>query len=386
MLNKIFFDQILRKAEQIHTGSLTIQTPSGKNYDFKGKNSGLESKIIINDWACITQWVTKGDIGFAETYRDGLWNTPDLLATLTIAMMNKDVVDPYLKSNKLQNLFYQFLYFFQRNSIDGSKKNIHAHYDLGNDFYQLWLDPTMTYSSALYKGTDDLKTAQNNKYDRILNQLNSNTGRILEIGCGWGGFAERAVSQNDDYDIKGITLSQAQHDFATKRLDSDAQIVIEDYRHQTGKYDHIVSIEMFEAVGEQFWPTYFSKMKELLSDNGKAVVQTITILNDRFESYKKETDFLRSYIFPGGLLPSPNRFAQEAEKAGLKPSNNFEFGQDYARTLHQWLDNFDDVISNVKDMGFDEKFIRLWRFYLAGCSAGFASGYTNVQQIELQHA
>ncbi len=386
MLHKIFFDQILKKAENIHTGSLTFETPEHKIYDFKGSNTGLNSKIIIHDWSCITQWVTKGDIGFAETYRDGLWDTPDLLATLTVAMMNKDVVDPYLKSNKLQNLFYQFLYFFQRNSINGSKKNIHAHYDLGNEFYKLWLDPTMTYSSALYNGSNDLKTAQNNKYDRILNQLSAPSGRVLEIGCGWGGFAERAIANDGDYDVKGITLSKEQHDFAHNRLNNDAKIVIEDYRHQTGRYDHIVSIEMFEAVGEQFWPTYFSKMKELLSDNGKAVVQTITILNDRFEAYKKETDFLRSYIFPGGLLPSPKRFDEEAAKAGLKTFNNFEFGQDYARTLHQWLDNFDDVVADIKNMGFDEKFIRLWRFYLAGCSAGFASGYTNVQQIELQHA
>lgn len=386
MLNKIFFDQILKTVQKIHTGFLTIETPDHKTYAFNGVNLGLESKIIIHDWSCITQWVTKGDIGFAETYRDGLWDTPDLLATLTVAMMNKDVIDPYLKSKKLQNLFYQFLYLFQRNSINGSKKNIHAHYDLGNDFYKLWLDPTMTYSSALFNGSKDLKIAQNNKYDRILNQLNAPSGRILEIGCGWGGFAERAVSHDGDYDIKGITLSQAQHDFANNRLNNDAKIVIEDYRHQTGKYDHIVSIEMFEAVGEKFWPTYFSKMKELLSENGKAVVQTITILNDRFESYKKETDFLRSYIFPGGLLPSPKRFNEEAAKAGLKTFNNFEFGQDYALTLNQWLDNFDGVVRDVKNMGFDEKFIRLWRFYLAGCSAGFASGYTNVQQIELQHA
>lgn len=386
MFEKIMFDQILKRLDSLENGTLIVKTPDHKKYEFIGPNQGPKADIQILDWACISQWASRGDIGFAESYRDGLWETSDLLAALTFAMKNRDVIEPYLVANRLQNFLTQFLYFFQRNSIKGSKKNIHAHYDLGNEFYKLWLDPTMTYSSALYNETEDLATAQNNKYDRIIDQLNGDNGRLLEIGCGWGGFADRAVERSSNLDIKGITLSQEQHDFAKKRLDQQAQIVIEDYRHQTGKFDHIVSIEMFEAVGEAFWPTYFSKMKELLSNKGKAVVQTITIGDDNFERYKSQTDFLRSYIFPGGLLPSPEKFDQAANKAGLRTSNKFEFGQDYARTLNEWYHNFDAVIDPIKNLGFDDKFIRLWRFYLAGCSAGFASGYTNVQQIELEHA
>ena len=386
MFEKFIFDKILKKLASIEKGKLTVETPDHKKFEFEGNEEGPIAHIQILQWSCISQWVSRGDIGFAETYRDGLWETDDLLAVLNFAMVNRDVIAPYLEANKLQNALTQFLYLFQRNSIKGSKKNIHAHYDLGNEFYKLWLDPTMTYSSALYNKTSDLSVAQNNKYDRIIDQLNGNSGRLLEIGCGWGGFADRAVERHKGLDIKGITLSEEQHDFAAKRLDQQAQIVIEDYRHQTGKFDHIVSIEMFEAVGESFWPTYFSKMKELLADKGKAVVQTITIGDSNFERYKSQTDFLRSYIFPGGLLPSPERFDAAANNAGLKTSNKFEFGQDYAHTLNEWLHNFDTVIDPIKNLGFDDKFIRLWRFYLAGCSAGFASGYTNVQQIELEHA
>jgi len=386
MFQKIIFSQLLKRLSAIHTGAISITTPENTQHAFQGAKEGPSASIKIHDWACISQWVTKGDIGFAETYRDDLWDTDDLVAALTMAMKNRDILDPYLKANALRNAFYQFFYLFQRNSVKGSKKNIHAHYDLGNDFYKLWLDDTMTYSSAIYNEIDDLITAQNNKYDRIIDSLNKNSGRLLEIGCGWGGFADRMAARRSDVALKGITLSTEQHDYAAKRLGDKAEIVIEDYRHQTGKFDHIVSIEMFEAVGEKFWPIYFTKMKELLSKDGKAVVQTITVLNDEFEAYKNETDFLRTYIFPGGLLPSPARFDEEAAKAGLKTVNKFEFGLDYSRTLNQWLVNFDAVKEQVKAQGFDEKFIRLWRFYLAGCSAGFASGYTNVQQIELTHA
>ena len=387
MFNELIFNQILKRLENLKIGSLKILTPDQKTYAFQGHIDGIAADIVIKDWRVIGNLASKGDIGFAEDYRNGLWDTSDLTALLTISIQNRAVLDPFFSADKLRNLLYQISYFFRRNSVEGSRKNIHAHYDLGNSFYRLWLDPTMTYSSALFEeSSDDLVTAQTRKYDRIVDKLGADSGDLLEIGCGWGGFADQALSRNKDYNIKGITLSDEQHSFATERLDNNASIVLEDYRHQEGQYDHIVSIEMFEAVGEQFWPVYFQKMASLLKKSGKAVVQTITIGDKDFNRYKNDTDFLRTYIFPGGLLPSPSRFNQEVKRAGLMPVKSFEFGQDYARTLEMWLKNFDDVYHKVKEIGFDDSFIRLWRFYLAGCAAAFKSGYTNVRQVEIQHA
>lgn len=387
MFNEFVFNKILKRLDGLGVGSLKIQTPDQKSYVFKGDIAGAEADISIHDWRVIGNLATKGDIGFAEDYRDGLWETNDLTALLTVSIQNRVILDPFFSSDKLRNFFYQISYFFKRNSVQGSRKNIQAHYDLGNAFYKLWLDPTMTYSSALFdKPEDDLVVGQTRKYDRIVDSLNGDSGRLLEIGCGWGGFADQALSRSKDYDIKGITLSEEQHSFATERLGGSASIVLEDYRHQEGQYDHIVSIEMFEAVGEKFWPTYFQKMAALLKQKGKAVVQTITIGDQNFEKYKNNTDFLRTFIFPGGLLPSPSRFNEEAQNAGLVPIHSFEFGHDYARTLEMWIQNFDDVYNKVKDIGFDDGFIRLWRFYLAGCAAAFKTGYINVRQVELQHA
>jgi cyclopropane-fatty-acyl-phospholipid synthase len=277
-------------------------------------------------------------------------------------------------------------YLLKLNSLKGSKKNIHAHYDLGNEFYKLWLDPTMTYSAAIYKDQNEtLEQAQHNKYDRIVDCLDQKSGSLLEVGCGWGGFAERAQDKGD-FGIKGITLSEEQHDYARDRLGQKADIVLEDYRHQNGKFDNLVSIEMFEAVGERYWPTYFNKIGDLLSKNGKAVIQTITMNEHDFPRYRRGGDFIRSYIFPGGMLPSPSRFREEAEKVGLKAGNEFYFGQDYATTLEHWLKDFEAKRDEVKALGFDDGFIRLWRFYLAACVAGFRTGRTDVMQVELAHA
>lgn len=277
-------------------------------------------------------------------------------------------------------------YLLRLNTLAGSRKNIQAHYDLGNDFYKLWLDPSMTYSSAIYKTQDEtLEGAQHNKYDRILDQMNVDSGSILEIGCGWGGFAERAMERGD-FDIKGLTLSEEQKSYAEQRLQSKAEIALEDYRIQKGKFDNIVSIEMFEAVGEKFWPQYFNQVGALLKSGGKAVIQTITINDRDFQSYKKGGDFIRSFIFPGGLLPSPSAFRTAARASGLRPENEFYFGQDYARTLEEWLKNFDAKIEEIKSLGYDEGFIRMWRLYLAACAGAFRAGHINVMQVELSHA
>ena len=387
MFDQFIFDRILKRLKDMKVGSLTIRTPDNKCYEFQGDIEGQAADITIHDWGVIGNLASKGDIGFAEDYSQGRWETSDLISLLTVSIQNREVLDPFFKADIIRRVLYHLSYFFRKNSVQGSKKNIHAHYDLGNEFYKLWLDETMTYSSAIFESPDEkLSVAQNRKYDRIIDKLNSESGSILEIGCGWGGFADQALARSKDYDIKGITLSEEQHSFAIDRLKDNASIVLEDYRHQEGKFDHIVSIEMFEAVGEQYWPTYFNKMKSLLKKDGKAVVQTITIEDQSFQRYKNDTDFLRTYIFPGGLLPSPSRFNKEVKRAGLETMKSFEFGQDYARTLQVWLKNFDEVYHQVIEMGFDDKFVRLWRFYLAGCSAAFKTGYTNVRQVEICHA
>ena len=244
----------------------------------------------------------------------------------------------------------------------------------------------MSYSSALFRHDgESLEQAQYRKYDRMLERLGTNSGSLLEVGCGWGGLAERAITQND-FDVKGITLSEEQHAYAQQRLGDDATIALEDYRSQDGKYDHIISIEMFEAVGEKFWPVYFNKLQSLLKHKGKAVIQTITIGEPFFERYRRGGDMLRSFIFPGGMLPSPTRFAEEASRAGLRVTDQFAFGKDYALTLKHWLKRFEESLPQIRLLGFDESFIRVWRFYLAVCIAGFASGRTDVMQMELQHA
>ena len=379
--NRLFLDRL----RHIDYGAITVITPDGKRHDFSGKFTGYTAHLLLHDWRVISLLLQKGDIGFAEAYRNGWWDSDDLTTLFLCGLQNEAVLKPYIYGNTLSRITSRITYLLTRNTLSGSKKNIHAHYDLGNEFYALWLDPSMTYSSALFSKEDhDLTRAQYRKYDRITERLGQ-SGRLLEIGCGWGGFAERALARND-FAIKGLTISEAQHDYAKERLGSNAVIALEDYRLQQGTYDQIVSIEMFEAVGEAFWPVYFSKIKSLLHKKGKAVIQTITIDDRYFDEYRKGGDVIRSFIFPGGMLPSPERFSAESAKAGLQVTDRFAFGQDYARTMRHWLEKFETHIDHITSLGFDERFIRLWRFYLTCCIASFTIGRTDVMQMELQHA
>jgi len=384
MLKQIVSDHLFRSLDRMEEGKLEIVTPEGQTHIFEGQQKGETARIELRDWRVVSNMMRKGDIGFAEDYRAGLWDSDDLIAITTLGLRNRQAMGQMVSGHQMFRMIAKLSYLLRLNTVKGSKKNIHAHYDLGNDFYDLWLDPTMTYSAAIFEGDDDLKSAQNRKYDRILNRLNGNSGRIMEIGCGWGGFAERALAAGD-FDLTGVTLSEQQHEFATQRLGNKADIRLEDYRHQNGKFDHIVSIEMFEAVGERYWATYFEKVKNMLSQNGKAMIQTITMNKKDFPRYRQGGDFIRSYIFPGGMLPSPSRFKEEAAKAGLRIADQYHFGLDYARTLQIWLDQFDAKIPEIKALGYDDGFIRLWRFYLAACAAGFRTGRTDVMQVELQH-
>lgn len=388
MFHKTFSDKFLKNFDKTLYGSLTIKLPTGKTHEFAGPLKGQNASVTIHDWRTLTSFAAKGDIGLAEAYRDKWWDTDDLCATLLFGLENENQFKSIFHGNSFSNLTAIILYALRQNTLKGSKKNIQAHYDLGNEFYKLWLDPTMTYSAALYHNdNENLADAQNNKYDRILNRFENISGSLLEVGCGWGGLAERAATRKDNnYRIKGITLSEEQHKFAKIRLDNKADIVLEDYRHQTGQYDNIVSIEMFEAVGEKFWPTYFEKLKSLLSQNGQAMIQTITIDEQHFDRYRKGGDMIRSFIFPGGMLPSPTRFKQQAIKSDLKVIDQFSFGQDYAKTVLEWLNAFDANIKKVEALGYDEKFVRMWRFYLAVCYAAFKVERINVMHMELRHA
>jgi len=385
MLEKCVINKFLKQLENLKYGSVCVITPEGKKYSFCGQETFLHANLVINDYRAITNLLAKGDVGFAESYRDGLFDSDNLTNLLTVALKNAEVVDNYLYGGALSNITSQILYYMRKNSLKGSRRNIQAHYDLGNDFYSLWLDSTMSYSAAIFNyNNEPMENAQHNKYDRIIDRLENNSGNLLEVGCGWGGFAERAAEKGD-YDIKGITISDRQHSFAKNRLKDKANVALEDYRYQEGKYDNIVSIEMFEAVGEKYWSQYFDKMKSLLNKKGKAVVQTITIEEPYFERYRKTGDMVRSFIFPGGMLPCVSRFKEEAAKKELQVNNVYSFGRDYATTIVYWLKNFENNIPKIKSLNFDDKFIRLWRFYLCACIASFSAGRTNVIQAEISH-
>lgn len=385
MFERHVVNRFLETLSRVEHGGVTVITPDGKTHAYQGQHSGAKADIVLHDWRAVAALAARGDIGFAEGYRDGWWTSSNLAELFCFGLQNEAALRHYIYGGMLARIASKIAYLFTQNTVKGSRRNIHAHYDLGNQFYKLWLDPSMTYSAAIFKDAqEDLTLAQHRKYDRILERLGS-SGNVLEIGCGWGGFAERALEQND-YALKGLTISSEQHAYATQRLQNKAQILMQDYRAQTGRFDHIVSIEMFEAVGEKYWPVYFSKLKSLLASGGKAMIQTITIGEEYFDAYRKSGDAIRSFIFPGGMLPTPTRFEQEGRKAGLTLTDSFAFGQDYARTLEHWLNRFEARLGEVRALGFDERFIRLWRFYLTSCIASFRSGRTNVMQMELQHA
>ncbi|MFV0386531.1 class I SAM-dependent methyltransferase [Paracoccus sp. (in: a-proteobacteria)] len=385
MIKRRIIRDFLNTAGGIRRGTLIITTPDFHTHCFGGQEPGPDAVLTLHDWRTIPALAAKGDIGLTEAYRDGWCDTPDLEALLRLALMNEEVLDRYIYGHRLRALAVRALYLFNRNTRAGARRNIAAHYDLGNEFYRLWLDPGLTYSSALYGPKDDLPSAQQRKYDRIIDNLTSRSGRLLEIGCGWGSFVERALSRGD-FAPKGLTLSVEQARYARGRLGKSAEIALQDYRDETGRFDHIVSIEMFEAVGERFWPSYFDALARALADRGRAMVQTITVADRYFERYRKSSDMIRSFIFPGGMLPSPAQFEAGARRAGLAVQDAFGFGPDYARTLREWLARFDARLPQIRDLGFDDGFIRVWRFYLAACAASFEVGRTDVIQYRLAHA
>ena len=383
LTNKALKSQFLSTCERLQDGQLTLRTPDGERYNFG--SSGPEAEMIIRDWSAVSALAAHGQVGLGEAYVQGLWDTPSIEGLMAMAMRNRDHLSRYDEANAFNKAKFRLVdNILRANSRRGSRKNIRSHYDVGNEFYQLWLDEGMTYSSGLFTADDnDLGTAQKRKNDRAYAQLNSGE-RILEIGCGWGGFAEHASDLGRD--VTGITISRNQHSYADCRLDGRADIQLRDYRDVEGKFDNIVSIEMIEAVGERYWESYFSTLKHALSDDGHVLLQAITVNDDFFETYKNSSDFIRQYVFPGGMLLSNNAIADQANRAGLKVQDNFAFGQDYAKTCRIWSQRLNAQKGKISDLGFDETFFRNWKYYLEICAASFAVGHTNVVQVELAHA
>ena len=370
-------------------GALQLRLPDGNSMVFGDGSKPVQ--LELKSWDLCSAAIKSGDIGFAESFIDGTWTSDDLPGLISLFARNRDAVESMIYGTWWGNLLYRCKHLFNRNSRAGSKKNIHAHYDIGNDFYRLWLDPSMTYSSAVFSAaqTGNLQQAQDAKYRRILGQLNLNPSeRVLEIGCGWGGFAEIAAREGAVH-VTGLTLSTEQLEFAMRRLvaagvATQADLRLQDYRDSNGQYDAIASIEMFEAVGEAYWPDYFSCVARNLKRGGRACIQTIVIADELFERYRSGTDFIQQYIFPGGMLPSPAVFKAQAEKQGLRVVAEFAFGMDYARTLQHWRFAFKAQIQAVREQGFDERFLRTWEFYLAYCEAGFLAESLDVYQFTLE--
>ncbi len=378
---------------RLRYGRLEIVAPGGQIFSFPGALPGADASLKLQDWGVCGEILSSGDIGFAEAYLQGRWVTSDLVALLTLAASNHAALEDVAYGGWWGKLFYRLRHLLRANTRAGSRRNIHAHYDLGNAFYQRWLDDTMTYSSALFAGERHrtLEEAQLAKYERILSLINpAADSRILEIGCGWGGFAEYAA-RTRGCAVHGITISRRQLEYARGRVEraglrDRVQVDYRDYRDVRGRFDHVVSIEMYEAVGQRFWPAYFRTLHDRLEPGGRAVVQAITIADERFERYRRGTDFIQQYIFPGGMLASPTVFQQQAQRAGLAVQSVYGFGQDYAETLRRWTQRFNQCWSETRSSGFDARFKRLWNFYLSYCEAGFRAGSTDVLQVEMSHA
>ena len=394
----------LRVLRLLRHGALTLQLPDGSQHRFgeaqptvMGANGApLHASITLNNWQVLRATLKSGDIGFAEGFIAGDWSTPDLTALLQLLSINRKPLEALVYGSWLGRLWYRLRHLRRHNSRTNSRKNIHAHYDLGNAFYQLWLDPTMNYSSAWFEGQfqSDLSTAQTAKVRRALDETDVKPGdRVLEIGCGWGALVEQATVQRQAK-VVGVTLSTEQLAYANQRLENlgietgsakTADLRLQDYRDiQDAPFDAICSIEMIEAVGQSYWPTYFSTVARLLKPGGKACIQSIVIRDDLFERYTRSTDFIQQYIFPGGCLPSPSEFRRQAEAAGLEVVQAFSFGLDYAETLRRWRERFMAVLDQVQPLGFDQRFQRIWEFYLAYCEAAFMTGDTNLLQFTLR--
>ena len=382
---------VLKLLQRLRHGSLTLQCPDGAMQRFGG-DAQPHATLALRNWNVCSAVLKSGDIGFAESFIAGDWTTPNLTELLRVLVKNRTEVESVIYGTWAGRLWYRLKHMLHRNTRANSQKNIHAHYDLGNAFYRLWLDETMNYSAAIFKGdlTQPMAQAQTTKMRRALQLAGVNAGdRVLEIGCGWGALAEMATMEAGA-SVVGVTLSTEQLAFAQERMQSlgvthQVDLRLQDYRDiQDAPFDAICSIEMVEAVGREYWPTYFATVARLLKPNGRACVQSIVIDDALFERYVHSTDFIQQYIFPGGCLPCPREFRLQAAAAGLDVVDEYAFGHDYAETLRRWRDAFMTHRAQVLQGGFDERFVHIWEFYLAYCEAAFDENNIDVVQYTLQ--
>ena len=382
-----YFATAYEVARRLQHGRLDFVLPDGRRFRAEGARPGPVAELTVHNPDTFARLIREGDLGFCDAYLDGWWSTPDLMAFMDLIHEGNDAVYDGYPGMALLRTYEKIRFWWQSNSKTQARKNIAHHYDLGNDFYSLWLDDTMTYSSALFHtGQESLEAAQQQKYASMVDQMGVKPGdHVLEIGCGWGGFAEYAAGMRG-LQVTALTISQAQHDFAVARiaragLTEKVTIKLQDYRDEKGLYDGIASIEMFEAVGERYWPVYFNTLRERLKPGAHATLQIITVQDKRWAVYKRGVDFIQKYIFPGGMLPSPSVLRSEIVKAGLRVKGSIEFGQSYSQTLRRWHDDFNARWPEAAKMGFDDRFRRMWNFYLTSCAGTFRSGNCDVTQI-----
>ncbi|MDR3520095.1 MAG: cyclopropane-fatty-acyl-phospholipid synthase [Acidocella sp.] len=384
----------LQFARLLRAGRLNLVLPDGSTHHFEGPEPGPTATMLLRDPRMITKLAFGGCLGLSEAYLDGMWESPNVTDVLRLGTANEQAFDAMLRGKNWARFASWMMHKLRPNTRKGSRKNIAEHYDLGNDFYAHWLDGSMTYSAALFsKGENDLQAAQIEKYRRLCRALDIQPGMsVLEIGCGWGGFAEVAAAEFGAV-VTGITLSTEQLAFAQERMQKTGlaekvTLKLEDYRDTQGHFDRIASIEMFEAVGEEYWPVYFQTVRDRLHPGGQAGIQVITIADRFFADYCKTADFIQRHVFPGGMLPSPTRLREEIAAAGMSLHDSFWFGRDYAETLSRWQASFQaawDKITGISSQ-YDERFKRLWEFYLGYCEVGFEAGWTDVGQIILHRA
>ncbi|MEL7116488.1 MAG: cyclopropane-fatty-acyl-phospholipid synthase family protein [Pseudomonadota bacterium] len=385
-----YFARVFDLASGITSGRIDFVLPDGRVFRAEGPEPGPVAEMHIHAHDLFARIVRDGDMGFAEGYLDGWWTTPDLQAFMDLVHADNDHLYDDFLGMALVRAWENLRFWLQSNTKRQAKKNISAHYDLGNAFYRLWLDDSMTYSSALFQtGQESLEKAQEAKYAALADAIGAKPGdHVLEIGCGWGGFAEYAAKERG-LKVTGVTISKEQHAYATDRmaragLSDQVDIRLQDYRDIKGTFDGIASIEMFEAVGQRYWPTYFNALRDRLKPGGRASLQVILVAERRWDSYRKTVDFIQKYIFPGGMLPAPSVLRAEAEKAGLAVKESHEFADSYGLTLRRWHETFNQRWDEIAKLGFDGRFRRMWNFYLTSCAASFESGICDVTQVTLQ--
>lgn len=388
-----FFKLVCSIILRLQYGTVILSLPDGRTFQITAaEETDAIGTIIVHDYAFAKSVILGGDNGFFESFANDQWSTPNLSACLYVFARNADFIQKAFDGNPAFALLDRFRHTLNKNTKSGSKRNIMAHYDLGNSFYEQWLDPGMTYSSALFSNSaQTLEKAQQNKYENLAKIINLQAGEsLLEIGSGWGGFAEFAAKDVGAH-VTGITISEAQYDYTKERifksgLNEKVDIELRDYRDVEGEYDKVASIEMFEAVGKEYWAAYFNKISSVLRPGGTAGIQVITIADRFFKNYEKSSDFIQRYVFPGGMLPSPPLLREHIEQAGLKWNGHMQFGQSYANTLNEWHKRFLNAWDGIRPLGFDKRFKKTWEYYLAYCEAGFRAATTDVYQLSVAKA